>query len=486
MLGPPLASRAPMDLPPSALPLAADAKLVRDATGRHRATYRTTIPYFGWLWRPLLARRARRVERAADAGLPLPDGVPWWAPPTPQPAQATAAVASLCLLSLVLSYGGALLTQTLPYAAEVYDVGDSELGVGLAIVRVGVLVALLFGAFADRAGRRRFVLVAAIGHCAVAAVIGLAPTFEAYVGFHIGLRALDAALNVAIVVLALESVPAGNRAITLSLIFLSGGAGVGLAILALPLAATGAGGLAAVYALQLLAVPLVLHAGRRLPESARFLRHAAESHGYGELLRGEHSRRLALVGLTIFLSAVFFAPLVQFFNRYLDDVHGYSALEIVVFQAVTGLPSVPFLVLGGRLADRHGRKRIGVPVGVLAVLVYAAVFLTASTALWVLSIVGNMLLAMSGVALAVYGPELFPTRIRSAANTALAALGVVGSALGLVVAGTLGDAVGIGEAIALLAVFPLVSLTIVALRFPETAGRELEETSGEVVAVPLR
>ena len=148
-------------------------------------------------------------------------------------------IASICLLAGVASYGGGtggLLTQTLPYAAKVYDVGDAALGTGLALVRIGVLVALVLGPLADRAGRRRLVLAAAVSHCLLTAVIGLAPTFELYIGGHVALRCIDTLLSVAIGILAVESVPAGNRAVTLSLVFLASGAGVALAVGALPIA----------------------------------------------------------------------------------------------------------------------------------------------------------------------------------------------------------------------------------------------------------
>src|SRR5439155_14472926 len=48
------------------LPVAADAVLLR-VDGRHHVRYRLPVPYFGFLWAPLVARRARAVERAADA-----------------------------------------------------------------------------------------------------------------------------------------------------------------------------------------------------------------------------------------------------------------------------------------------------------------------------------------------------------------------------------------------------------------------------------
>src|SRR2546423_493873 len=111
----------------------ADDVRVECPDGGHVVSYSIAIPYFGWMWRPLLARRAGAVEAALDAGRPPPSAVPWWAPPVPSDARARATIACLCLLSGTWSYAGgtgALLTETLPHPANVYDVSDRPLGAG--------------------------------------------------------------------------------------------------------------------------------------------------------------------------------------------------------------------------------------------------------------------------------------------------------------------------------------------------------------------
>jgi len=475
-------------LDPRALPLAHGAVLELDADGRHRVRYRLPIPYFRFFWAPLVRRRARRVEAAADSGRPLPSDVPWWAPPVPQDARATATVACLCLIAGTAGYGGGtggLLTQTVPYAAKVYDVGNAALGTGLAVVRVGVLVALLVGPLADRFGRRRLVIAAAVAHCLLTALLGLAPTFELYIAGHVVLRCIDTLLGIAVGILAVESVPAGNRAITLSLVYLAGGVGLALAVGSLPIAAAGRGGFAAVYLLQLLALPLIVSAARRLRESPRYVVHAGERHGYRELLRAPYAGRLALVAGAAFLAAIFFAPTAEFFTRYLDDVRHFSSLQIVIFLALTGGPASLTVVLGGRLADLRGRKRIAVPTIMIAALSFAGFFLTGPPWLWLFAFVGQVLGSLSLAASGVYTPELFPTRIRAAANTLVLAGAVVGSGAGLGAAGALAGPLGVGPAIATLAIFPLLAAALIAFRFPETRGRELEDTSGEAVPLPL-
>jgi predicted MFS family arabinose efflux permease len=440
------------------------------------------VPYFAFLWAPWVARRARQIEAAADAGRPLPTDTPWWAPPEPIGARATETLAALCLITLLWSYGGgtlSLLSLTLPYAADVYSVDNRDFATGLAIVRAGVLLALVLGPLADRFGRRGLVIAAASAHCLVAAVLGLAPSFEAYIGGHVALRCIDTALGIAIAVLVAEIVAAGSRAVALSLVSLAAGGGIVLAVMSLPLASAGRGGFGAVYLLQLLALPLILHAGRHVAESPRFLRHAGEPHSYRDVLSGIYRRRLALIGGTTFLAAAFTAPTLEFTTRYLSDEHGFSALEIVVFLAVTGLPSFPMLIVGGRLADLTSRKGVGVPLVGASALAYAGFYLASGWAIWPLALAGAMLGSAGGAALAPYGSELFATRIRSEAQTLALVMGVTGSATGLAIVGLLSDPLGLGPAIAVLAGLPLVGLTIVATAFPETARLELEETSGE-------
>ena len=46
---------------------------------------------------------------------------------------------------------------------KIFQVVYSALGVGLAVVRAGVLLALLLGPLADRGGRRRFVAAIVLG-----------------------------------------------------------------------------------------------------------------------------------------------------------------------------------------------------------------------------------------------------------------------------------------------------------------------------------
>jgi len=88
--------------------------------------------------------------------------------------------------------------------------------------------------------------------------------------------------------------------------------------------------------------------------------------------------------------------------------------------------------------------------------------------------------AMVVPALGVYGPELFPTSLRGRANGIIAILGVTGSVIGLTTAGYLSDRWhGLGPALAVLSVGPLLMAALVLVAYPETAHRELEDLNPE-------
>ena len=101
-------------------------------------------------------------------------------------------------------------------------------------------------------------------------------------------------------------------------------------------------------------------------------------------------------------------------------------------------------------------------------------------AIWAFSLLAAIFGAMAVPALAVYGPELFPTHLRGSANGMINLASVVGSATGLFLAGLLSDRLSsLGSALTVLAAGPVLVIALVLLRYPETASLELEELNPE-------
>jgi predicted MFS family arabinose efflux permease len=316
----------------------------------------------------------------------------------------------------------------------------------------------------------------------LAAAIGLAPSFGLYLGGHFALRIVDTALAIALAVIVIERVPAGSRAYCLALMAAASGVGIGLATLALPLAESSRAGFAAAYGLQLLAIPLVIGAARRLDESPRFITHAGERHDYRQLLRAPYRTRTLYLGSAALLTAAYVAPALEFLTTYLTDEQGFTPGTAVLMLGAMGVAAGPGLLGGGLLADIRGRRTVAIPAFFVAFAAFTTFYLSSGTVPWIAGPIAALAGAAGASAVNPYWGELFPTRVRSAAQTLLLVLTVIGSMLGLGAVALLRDLVTLGEAIAINGVTALAAIAVYVVFFPETARRDLDETSGDAPA----
>jgi MFS family permease len=428
--------------------------------------FELAVPYFGWLFVLPFKRAIVRPPRA--------DGVPWWAPPAPLDARAASAVGTLAAVSVILGYLNTLFTQTVTFAGAEFHAGNGAQGVAGSVVRLGGFLALAVVALADRRGRRQVLLAATVAGCLLAVTGAAAPSLAWLTASQTVARGFATALLLLVGILAAEEVPARCRAYSVSLLAMAGGLGAGLAVIALKLADLGPRGWRILYVLPVLGVPVAASVRRRLPESRRFLA------PHREVAMGGHGPRLWLLAVSGFLTNVFIAPQSQFSNQYLRAERGYSAGRISLLSVVTGLPGVVGIVVGGRLADLRGRRGVAAVALVGGTACTVAFFSVHGWPLWAWPLVGTTVSAASIPALGVYGPELFPTSLRGRANGVVGVCALGGSALGLALAGVLGDHFGrLGPAMAILAVGPVLVAALVLGVYPETAGRELEELNPE-------
>ena len=444
-------------------------------------TYRLAVPVWAWLFH-FPVRHALRHRKDVYGY--------WWAPPDRIDARASTVLGLLCTVQVLDGYLGTVLSQTLTFAADEFGHGNTAQGIVLAVVRVGVLVALASVALADRHGRRRLLLATGVASCVVTAVGALSPGLWFLGASQLLARGLSTALGILIVILAAEEMPARSRAWAMSVLVLCAGLGSGMAVWVLPVADLHISAWRAVYVVPLAGVAVMAWVGRRLPESRRFEVAGAGFQPGDDRSAGTPSdveaaerrrRRLALLAASAFLIAMFAAPASGLRNDFLKDEREFSAAAISLFTVVTNTPIGIGVLAGGYLADRRGRRPVGA-AGLVAGAVFVAwAYFTDGAALWALTLAGGVLGAVAVPALAVYGPELFGTYRRGRANGLIVTVGVAGSALGLLVAGWLSDSLDgrLGPALALLAVGPLAVAALVVWKYPETAGQELEDLNPE-------
>ena len=439
--------------------------------------YALAVPVWWWLFHfPVKRAIANRQDHYGY----------WWAPPDRLDRRAATVLGLLCTVQVIDGYLGTVLTQTLTFAADEFGHGNTAQGIVLAVVRAGVLIALVTVAAADRRGRRELLVTAGMWSCAFTAIGALSPGLWFLGGSQLIARGLSTALGILIVIIAAEEMPARSRAYAASVLVLTAGLGSGMAVWVLPIADVSERGWRVIYLVPVVAILLVRWVGSRLPETRRFetalktdAEHPAATPDPSVVAR--RRRRLILLATSAFLLAMFAAPASSLQNDFLKDERGFSAGKITLFTIVTSTPAGIGVLIGGYLAEARGRRPVGAAGIVLGVGLTTWAYFNSGFALWTLTLLGIVLGGVTVPALAVYLPELFGTHDRGRSNGVVVTFGVAGSALGLLVAGVLSDRLGgeLGPALALLAIGPMFVAGLVLFRYPETAGRELEEINPE-------
>jgi MFS family permease len=443
---------------------------VSDGRVSDTTEYRLVVPWFGWLFRwPV---RAALRHRTVGTGTQ-----PRWAPPDRLTAHHVMVLGLLAAVSMSSAFVNTLFTQTVNFAATDFGIGEQAQGLAGVIVRCGIVLALPFTVLADRLGRRRMIVLLAWLAPLLAFTGSLAPNFWVLTISQTVARPLGIALDLLIGVAAAEEMPRNSRAYAVSLLAMASGLGAGVAVMALPLADLGPGTWRYIYLLSLLWLVIAVDVSRRLRETGRFT-HIVETHQVGHA--HVDRRRFAIIGGVAFLGNLFLAPASYFQNRYLDDVRGYGGAEIAAFTLTTATPASIGFVLGGRLADTIGRRRVlagGIPIATTGLVISFAV---GGWAMWAAAFVGGLVAGVSFPAFSVYRTEMFPTARRGMAGGLIAALALLGGSVGLIVAGALLDAGwSYGRTMMVLASAQVITSLVVLITYPETAHRSLEDINPE-------
>jgi hypothetical protein len=163
------------------------AELAPDGDGTRvtmRAEVDLRLPYFSWLFRPFVRAALRKTlqhmaavleARALGRPEPAPLSRPVWITREVIEPRRAATIASVAVILVIAGYGGGIFTNTVDFVAKSFHASDADLGVALAITRVGTFIGLIGSAMADRRGRRRILLASMIGVCGASTLSALAP-----------------------------------------------------------------------------------------------------------------------------------------------------------------------------------------------------------------------------------------------------------------------------------------------------------------------
>ena len=391
----------------------------------------------------------------------------------------------LALASIPAAFTNTVFTQTVAYASDEFHISPQGQGFAAAIVRWGVIIALPCAALADRIGRRRMILITLWLAPLVTSLGALSPNFAFLVITQAIGRPLGLALSIFIVVFATEEMSNDTRAFALSVIAVTAGFGAGTAVTAIPLAGISLTSWRYIYAIGLIWIFVAAVITRHLPETQRF--ESLHERSLNTTLHDDpavHARivpqRLILQMAVAVLVNVFIAAASVFQIRYLKDVRGYSATFVALFTVATTGPASIGLLIGGRIADRRGRKTLAAITIPLGAVLIAVSFSVHGIGMWVAALGGAIAFAFAYPAMSVFRSELFPTAHRNIASAFITTASLVGGSIGLLGCGTfINRGASYGSVMAVLAIGPVLVSVLIFAMYPETAHRELEDLNPE-------
>lgn len=381
------------------------------------------------------------------------------------------------------------ITQILPNLRRDMGLTPGEGGALIGFTNIGMVLAFLLVRKADVWGRKPVLSLTIVGYTVSSLLTSLMPNA---IGF--GLCQLVARFFLitewaVAMVYAAEEFPAARRGFVIGLIQASASLGSITCAGVVPMLLKTSLGWRTVFLVG--TVPLIIMAliRRSLRETSRFENLQNERRERGEqpttslfrIFRGSRAQvsTVAYLAAAWGLTYICTFNLHAFFKEYALAERGMSDAQVGGAVTIAAIGSMPLLFYSGRLLDRLGRRRGAVIIFGLTSLSTVLTYQLRSQA----GITAALTIGIFGISavlpvLNAFTTELFPTDLRSDALAwANMLIGRTTQVLSPWALGVLAGHYGWSAPITATAIFPLLALTLILVRFPETAGRELEETA---------
>lgn len=376
-------------------------------------------------------------------------------------------------------YDMTLLSIALPDVQASFNIAEDDLGMLIAVGRLGAVPAILLALVADRIGRRKLMVFTMVGLSVFSLATAFATNATQFMLFQACARLFTTLEEILAVVFALELLPKLYRGWGVGFIAAMGALGSGLAAVLYGSVEYLPGGWRFLYALAGVAILYVAWLRRRLPESPMF--NAGEAglrktlfRPLQELLR---DYRHSLFTLLAIACAFWFqvGAALNFMSKYLQDIHGYAPAQVSMLYVVAGTFAIFGNVMAGRLSDAIGRRptlALGICLNCAGTVLFYNVFGALIPLMWIATLFGFFMVEV--VVNAISG-ELFPTSCRSTAASLRTISGVVAGAIGLAVEGLLFNILGSHSmALSLITLSSLLALPVILLFLRETANTQLD------------
>jgi putative MFS transporter len=390
----------------------------------------------------------------------------------------------LSVASFFEGYDLIAMSQLLPNIRAHYGLSPTEGGLMVGVVNVGTMIAYVLVRKADRWGRKSVLSITILGYAIASFLSGLAPSAWTFALAQLLARIFLIGEWAIALVVAAEEFPAHRRGSAMGIIQASASLGsiacAALVPLLLKIDLFGMGGWRTVYFVGAVPLLLLAFARRSMRETRRFETASKTADaGLFSILRGPYARRVALVALVWALCYMCTQNAVTFWKEFAQSERGYSDATVGKSVAIAAILSLPLVFFSGRMLDVIGRRKSAVIIFIATSGGCAAAYtLTGSLALKAALTVAIFGATAILQVLNAYTAELFPTEKRADAFAwTNNLLGRVGYVLSPMAVGLAAERIGWGVAVSATAIFPLIALALVMKYFPETRGKELEETA---------
>lgn len=372
------------------------------------------------------------------------------------------------------------LAQLLPELRTAFALSIRQGTQLVSVINIGMVLSFFLARQGDRLGRRRLLSVTIFGYMLFTGLSAACQTAAQFAVCQLLARLFQSAEVATVMVFAAEEFAAERRGFVLGIIQGSSALGAIVCAGVTPFLTSTRLGFRAVYLVGSLPLLLLSYLRRNLRETERFQKTGPANLSFLRLLRSGYLRRLALFS-AIWACVMFCTQsALLFWKDFAVSVRHFSTAQVAAYLTVAALLSLPLSFSVGKLLDAAGRRFSAVVVFGLSIFGVLVSYTGAHPAVLTLGV----LLGVAGTTcmlsvLQTLTTEVFPTAIRAEAfSVANSLIGRSSAVVSPLLVGTLCSRWGYGPAVQMTALGPLVALSLILFFVKETAGKDLEETSG--------
>jgi len=410
-------------------------------------------------------------------------------PPVPIKAAELKLVLLLSAAMFVGVFNSMLDGLALKHIQNSIGMHDSDVGGYVAIIRLGVLPAVLLAMASDMYGRRRLLMITIIGVMLASVATAFVTTPGEFVTAQFFARMFAVAEDFLSIVVLVEELRPELRGWGLGAFGAMGAVGAGVAAALFAFIDVIPGDWRTLYVLGTVPMICIAWFRRSLPETQKF----TAQHGGRRPPRAIDAWRplIALFrdypGRLLVLAAIAgpfgFALSTSLFyvSKFLQEAHGFSPAEVAMtYLLPAGIPLMGNFV-AGKYSDLIGRRRMLASGFVIAGLGALVLYTAASSWLTIAGLLLTMFAVFGlDVLIGALGAELFPTSYRATSSAARAIVLALSAAAGLMCESMLFPLVGgHAQAIVLLLITVPIGGLVAWFFLVETATRGLDSVSPE-------